>query len=154
MSYEKLELFCHEEVLIVMRCGASFLLFWQEQGQFCLDKPLDEYQRVSHEKPLIFNPAPYLTQLWKWIVNKRRAKASLLSSQMTDSANRCRTEPRESQVLRCRPSEVWGGMLLTLCPYAIHLFSICLGFTLLSSQLGAGRPSSAFSVYFLRAWEP
>lgn len=108
MSYEKLELFCHEEVLIVMRCGASFLLFWQEQGQFCLDKPLDEYQRMSHEKPLIFNPAPYLTKLWKWIVNKRRAKASLLSSQMTDSANRCRTEPRESQVLLCRPSEVWG----------------------------------------------
>lgn len=27
---------------------------------------------------------------------------------MTDSANRGRTEPRESQVLLCRPSEVWG----------------------------------------------
>lgn len=66
MSYRKLELSHHEEeVLIVMRCGASFLLFWQEQGQFCLDKPLDEYQRVSHEKPLIFNPALYLTKLWK-----------------------------------------------------------------------------------------
>lgn len=59
---QKLELFCHKEVLIVMRRAASFLLFWQEQGQFCLDKPLDEYQHVSHEKPLIFNPALYLTK--------------------------------------------------------------------------------------------
>lgn len=111
---QKLELFCHKEVLIVMWCGASFLLFWQEQGQFCLDKPLDEYQHVSHEKPLIFNPALYLTKPWKWIVNKRRAKASLLSLQITESLNSCWTEPREFQVLFPEPAEVLE-ILIKLC---------------------------------------
>jgi len=45
-----------------MRCGGPFSLFWQEQEEFCPDELLDEYQRVSHEKPLIFNPAIYLTK--------------------------------------------------------------------------------------------
>lgn len=95
-----------------MRCGASFL-FWQEQGQFCLDKPLDEYQSVSHEKPLIFNPALYLTKPWKWIVNERRAKASLLSLQITESANSCWIEPGELQVFLELP--------VKLCTWAVHL---------------------------------
>lgn len=127
MSYRKLELSHHEEVLIVMRCRASFLLFWQEQGQFCLDKPLDEFRRVSHEKPLIFNPALHLTKLWKWIVTKRRAKASTLLLQITESANSCWTEPRESQVWLYKPSEALN-MILKLCTQTIHLFYICSGF--------------------------
>lgn len=45
-----------------MRCGGPSLLFWQEQGQFCPNQPLDKYQSVSHEKLLIFNPAIYLTK--------------------------------------------------------------------------------------------
>lgn len=105
-----------------MRYGASFLLFWQEQGQFCLDKPLDEYQRVSHEKPLIFNPALYLTKPWKWIVNKRRAKASLLSLQITESVNSCWTEPRELQVLFCEPEEVLEMLVKLYINYTFILY--------------------------------